>query len=496
MFFLRLLLFILILLAPARVPAGSDRLEPAPLPPSRHGDIGVLRVEIRRILKKYKLSQASSGIKIIDLAKKTVIFKLHPREMFKPASNMKLVTSAAALALLGPEYEFSTRVLSDAEPVNGNISGNLYLVGGGDPFLVQEQLWQIVRQVVQTGVRNISGDVVLDTSFFESTRIPDADWKRIKIPFAYTAPTCALSLNFNTIGLRVDPGTRPGATVHCTLLPDSPFFTLNSTAHTGKARSRNSLIMGIKETEESGEITLTGKIPLDYKPQIYYRHVEHPALFCGHAFVNMLRAEGVRVSGKIRPGTVPDSAFEITDHASLPLSMLLRLANKYSNNFMIEETLNTIGAVRSGKPGSPENGIREVMKYLSDLGLDTRQLKMADGSGLSRNNRISPEFFVEMIHAVLTQSTFFPEFLNLLPVTGVDGTMKKRLKKTRNHRLIRAKTGVINGVTSLTGVLDGRGGEGIIFSMMFNNNHNRHGDCKKAEDQILKAMLKYWTPGT
>jgi serine-type D-Ala-D-Ala carboxypeptidase/endopeptidase (penicillin-binding protein 4) len=200
------------------------------------------------------------------------------------------------------------------------------------------------------------------------------------------------------------------------------------------------------------------------------------------------------VSGKLVSGTAPAKRTTIATNLSRPLSILLREAVKFSNNFMVEQVLKTLGSQLSDLPGSTDSGVLEVKKYLSSLGLDLTNFQMRDGSGLSRRNFVSPRLFTGLFDSIMKETTYSPEFLNALPVAGVDGTMRKRLKNYPEHRLVRAKTGVVDGVTCLTGIIDGRGGEGILFSLMFNKNGNRHGDCKNIQNQILKALLEYWVP--
>jgi D-alanyl-D-alanine carboxypeptidase/D-alanyl-D-alanine-endopeptidase (penicillin-binding protein 4) len=252
--------------------------------------------------------------------------------------------------------------------------------------------------------------------------------------------------------------------------------------------------MGVREIEGHGVVTLSGHIPVNAHAQDYSRRIAVPELFTGYTFLDYLKMSDVTVSGRLVTGKAPAKTSTVATNLSRPLSILLREANKFSNNFMIEQTLKTLGAEGTSLPGSTESGVIEVKKYLSSLGLDLTNFQMRDGSGLSRKSYVSPRLFVNMFQRIQKETTYSPEFLNLLPVAGVDGTLRKRLKKVPYHRLVRGKTGVVDGVTCLTGLIDGRGGEGIVYSMMFNKNGNRHGDCKNVQNQILTALLEYWIP--
>ncbi len=464
--------------------------------PTYAGDVGdsserELNSAISRLITRFKIPSAHSSIIISDLRSGEEVYSLNPDLPLKPASNMKIVTTAAALGLLNPEYQFSTGVFADAEIENGILTGNIYLKGFGDPFLVPEFLWDLARLTSIKGIEEVSGHLIVDESFFDTVRYPDSDWQRIKMPLWYNAPTGPLSFNFNAISVWATPGERSGDPITVKTDPACGYFIVENSAVTSSPGNRNRLILDLKEEAGFCHLLLTGSMPAGYNPQQYFRHIKNPSMYCGHAFLHYLRQNGIAIGDKIVMGTVPENAEELVVHKSHPLSSLLRSASKFSNNFMMEQTLKTMGAVCHNTPGTTAKGAQAVKSYLLECGISVEGFRMNDGSGLSRNNRTTSRQLADLIRYVVREATYSPEFMNALPIAGVDGTMKKRLNGNGDNRLVRAKTGVIDGVCALSEIIDGRKDNGLVFSILVNNNRNRHRDVKKFQDEVVSRCLDY-----
>ncbi|MBN1356213.1 D-alanyl-D-alanine carboxypeptidase/D-alanyl-D-alanine-endopeptidase [bacterium] len=437
-----------------------------------------------------------AGIAIIDLSTGEILFSIDANNPMIPASNMKLFTTAAALDRLGPEFQFETKLLSPVEPLDGKLDGDLILRGSGDPSLVQEQLWRLADSVRKLGISRITGNIVMDDTYFDSRNYPDPSWQRIDNRYSYNAPTSAVAFNFNAVGVEITPGRKTGDRPAAVFEPFSPYFNLVNNAVTGGPNSRITLILDVKETGGACTLTLTGSLPINCRTQTYWRHLKQPAMYCGLTFHHYLTREGIRIDGAVIKGTAACPARVLTSHLSHPLAALLRDANKYSNNFMLEQILKTLGAECSGKPGSTESGLGVVRDYLIGTGMRLDGFQMFDGSGLSDRNRATPAQLVYLLRHIIRETTFCPEYISCLPVAGTDGTLKNRFKNGLRQRLIRAKTGVINGSTCLSGIVDGRKGEGLGFALLFNTPVNRHNHNKSIQDDILGALLDYRYPVT
>ncbi|HPQ41342.1 MAG TPA: D-alanyl-D-alanine carboxypeptidase/D-alanyl-D-alanine-endopeptidase [bacterium] len=452
----------------------------------------VLDKEIRTILNARVCREGNVGVVVENLEDGRVVFEYNPDLPLKPASNQKILTTIGALGLLSPQYQFKTRVFRASDETNGVLGGDLYIKGGGDPFLVKEEMWLLADRVAAMGIRHVKGNIIADGSFFDSVGEPSPDWERIRMPLWYNAPTGGLAFNFNAITVIASPGAQPGDPVKISVDPPLECFQIEGQPTTGPPGSRITLILDIRETEGICHLLLKGRMPSTCGTQSYYRHINSADMYAGHAFKYYLEQVGVIVDGTVIRGETPESASEIVVHESEPLYGLLQAANKYSNNFMIEQIVKTIAAETVSNPGSTAEGLEKIKSYFTDIGMDTSGMVLNDGSGLSRSNLVSARQLARLIEYAVNESHYGPEFLTTLPVAGVDGTLKKRLKDHPDKRLVRAKTGLINNVVCLSGLVDGRRGKGLVFSILINRNHSRHRDSKEVQDEIVEALLTYW----
>lgn len=484
-----LCLFIISLLFVTSTSASPPRTRSLPAAPT----VAELRQQIGAILDRGICREGKTGVLIQDLRSGQVLIERNADTPMIPASNQKVLTTVGAFGILSPQYTFETSVRYSGTMKDGRVTGDLYLIGGGDPSLVKEEMWKIAERVGAMGIRSVSGDLVVDGHFFDGQGYPDEDWKRISMPLWYNAPTGGAAFNFNSISVIVAPGARPGDPARVSVDPPLEYFEVQNSAKTGPAKSKVSLVLDIADSDEKCLVVVKGKIPAQIKPQTYYRHLESADAYAGHSFRYYLEQTGVVVEGRVRQGKKPDKTAAVFQNQSAPLSELLRDANKVSNNFMMEQIAKTVGAETCDCAGSTRSGMQKIKDYFSsDVKLPTAGMVLSDGSGLSRLNRVTPRQMAGIIRWALNESTFGPEFLTCLPVAGVDGTMKRRLTKHPDKRLIRAKTGLINNVVCLSGVVDGRSGNGLVFSIFINQNKGRHGESKKAQDDILSSMLNYW----
>ncbi len=452
---------------------------------------GSLSGELRRIVGSQPLASSNVSVQVLDAATGESLYAHNPGVMLKPASNMKLVTAAAALALLKPEYRFRTWFYADAPPdAAGVVRGNLYIKGGGSPGLVGEDWWQMARHLRALGVQRVEGGLVGDATFFdELERGPR--WPSPQVDNPYNAPVSALSCFFNAVAVTVRPGA-PGGPPAVFLEPFDGFFKIVNTAVTS-GRGRN---LRLSRTFEGGQnvIHVAGRVGADAAPYTTYKNVEDPTLYALHAFREAASREGITFRDASRKGTVPGDARLIWTHESRPLAQLIRDMNKESNNFMAESILKTIGAEQSGSPGSTAKGAAAVRSWLASIGVATDGIVIADGSGLSPDNRLSADALAHILRT--TQENFHaaPEFVASLPVGGVDGTLDGRLVETPAMRNIRAKTGFIRGVTSLSGYAMNRSGRALIFSILINDLGDRVWEGSRSVDRICDALVEATVP--
>ena len=331
-----------------------------------------------------------------------------------PASNVKLVTTAAALSMLGPEFRFKTAAYGDG---HGAERGNLYLRGFGDPTLQPEDLWRIAGEVFARGVRKVNGDIVIDDSYFDDQRVgPGFEQKQSDA--AYRAPQGAVSLGYNAVTVVVAPGGGDGAAARVTVEPPSPYFEIRSDART-VSRGRSSLVVEASEAGEPGKehmvIQVRGTIRQAEGRQELARRVAHPDLFAGYTLRELLLRRGIKVAGKITRGAVPAQGAQLLSTVySANLGVIVRDINKRSNNFMAEQVLKTLGAEVFGRPGTWKKGLDAVAQYLGTLGIPAGRYQMQNGSGLYDANRFTAAQLVQLLRAAYRDFRYAADFVGSL----------------------------------------------------------------------------------
>lgn len=460
--------------------------------PAQAGPVEALQAELREILDAPELAKAVTGIHVRRLRDDRTLFAQNARKLFNPASNMKLLTTAAALRYLGPNYHFRTRVYHDGDFKNGRIDGDLYVVGGGDPLLTTENLFGMVNDLAMRGLREVRGDIVVDESFFDGV-IEGPGWEQETSDFAYAAPIAALSVNFNSVELRVRPGESRRRPVRWEIWPPVSSVTVENNAKTRGAHSRSRLWVGTSKTEDNGVvISLRGSMHLGESHRVYRRRIHDPARFAGEAFKAVMQMRGIRVRGKLRVGVLPKSKVEhLSTHVSKPLAELVSTLNKYSNNFMAEMILKTTAAEIEGKPGTWQKGSQILTQLLSDVGVPEKSYVVKNGSGLNDVNRITPEQITFLLSRMYRQVELGPEFVSSLAVAGVSGTINERFENTPASHRLRAKTGTLSGVSALSGYVSDQSNEVIAFSIMMNDYPGRARSMWQVQERIGVALARF-----
>lgn len=445
--------------------------------------------EIEKIIKAKKINPDSFGLIVQDLKTEKVLYDHQSQRLFIPASNVKLVTSAASLYILGPHYSFQTRALADGEIKGGILYGNLYLKGFGDPFLVSEELWRLAREVKALGIKQINGDIIGDESYFDAERIGPA-WPKGDLLEPYKPQISGLSLNFNTIAFNLSPGSVVGNPVTVSVDPEGEYVRLHNEAKTSNGRSHDGLSIYREFRENTDRFLIKGSLPINSKTQKVYKNISEPALYTVNTFFDFLKKEGINIQGRSHLGIAPPSARDVAVHFSKPLSQVIADMNKYSNNFMAEQVLKTIGAETEGPPGTWEKGLRVVSGFLTQVGIPEGKYTLVDGSGLSRLNLFSPGQFLKVLSIMYRDFKLQPEYLASLAIIGIDGTMHKRLKGSPGEGKIRAKTGTLNGAKSLSGYAEAIDGRTLAFSFIVNFAGDSPADISGFINGLSKALIE------
>jgi D-alanyl-D-alanine carboxypeptidase/D-alanyl-D-alanine-endopeptidase (penicillin-binding protein 4) len=445
-----------------------------------------LKSRIDKLIQSPPLKQAQVAIEVFSISRRERLYAYHPDKALIPASNLKLLTTAAALTRLGPDYRFRTLIATDSPPKQGVVEGNLYIKGFGDPFLVYEEMWKLTHHLAMKGLKQIKGDIIADDSYFDEER-----WGRgwqIKGNRWYEAQIGALSFNFNTIEVHIEPGEQPGSPLIAWLNPSTSYVRL---VNRGRTSAKVSHRLRVKQVLEDNQhrIIISGQLAPTAKPRTVWRTVTNPTLYTAVVFGDYLMQEGVRVEGGVRRGRVPDKAYRFYIHRSKPLALIIRGLNKMSNNFTAEQILKTLGAQVKGTPGTAEKGLEVVKKFLKTIGVKLEDLRLVDGSGLSRDNRLTPRAINRVLVHMYQDFSRRPEYLASLAVAGVDGTFKDRLGNSTARGMIRAKTGRIRGVAALSGYLATKQNEILAFSMLMNNFKTSIEQVQRIQDKICLELV-------
>jgi D-alanyl-D-alanine carboxypeptidase/D-alanyl-D-alanine-endopeptidase (penicillin-binding protein 4) len=427
-----------------------------------------LATQIDLLLQAKFLARARVGVLVVDMATGARLYEKNPDLGLNPASNIKLVTTAAALALLGPEHRYVTRVYAKKGALRGGtIDGDIYLRGGGDPSLVTADLYQLASDLRALGVTKVTGGLVIDNTAYDRDELPPQFDQKNELA-AYRAPGGAMSVNFGTYVVLARPGLAEGDPPIVAVDPPVPSIKIKRNAATTAAGARNQLKLAIATGEDGTiEIAVDGAIGKDAAPAEYRYPVARPSEYAAEVFRLVLKQRGVslgRPAVKFAP--VPEDSQRLALVRSEPLSVLVRSVNKLSNNYVAEHILKSLD---DHAPATFAGGLARVRAWLGGLGLGLDGFVYKNGSGLYDANRISAAQLVQLLVAVHRDFRFGADFLASLPIAGVDGTLRSRMQEGRAARFVRAKTGTLDGVSTLSGYAGAVGRPPLAFAILFND---------------------------
>lgn len=383
-----------------------------------------------------------------------------------PASSMKIVTSYAALGILGPAYRWKTEVYSDGKLINGVLYGDLYLKGYGDPHFTQADLWQLLHQLRQQGLKEIKGDVVVDQSYFTS-QAPDPSHFDGEPLRAYNATPSAFIVNRKTSSFRFDAGAAEVTVQVEPQLTELRVINQLKVNATPCAAWRNDVRYDIGKEGQITTVIFSGSFPANCDEKYLELLVLSENDYHLFLFRKLWAEAGGIFNGKLRVNALPASAFKLAQHESKPLAQLLPEINKWSNNLMAKQLLLSIAAVGHSLPATEVNAVFAIQQWLASTDLAFKELIIENGAGLSRIERISAAHLGALLaHAYY--SPVMPELMASLPILGVDGTMQKR-KDSMAHARAHLKTGSINQVYSVAGYMLAKSGQRFVVVFMVND---------------------------
>ncbi len=463
----------------------------ATLFPSRNYDEAINRLQksIDAILEDSIFVSAHAGIKIVSLTDERVLYERDSKVLFHPASNLKLLTSAATLHALGTNYKFRTALYLDSLNADGTVVGNLFIKGFGNPDLTMKDLKSMIEQLRTGGVRKVQGGIVCDVSYFDDLYWGKG-WMWDDEPSFYEAFISPLSINDNCVRVIVGPGKRIGDSVLVRLDPESKFLAIVNKGFTGADTSENTLDVSREFKIRMNTIVVEGTLPHSSREREFVLSVWHPEVYAAALLREELERQGVKVLGQTRMGIVDTQAREVVLH-EWPIDSVIINLNKTSDNLSAENLLKVVGAEKRGTPGSAAKGISVVNEFLSSSGIDTTSYLMVDGSGVSHYNLINADTYARLLSAVYRHKGIFDLFYTSLPIAGVDGTLQNRMKETAAAGKVRAKTGTISGVSTLSGYAQTADGDTLAFSILMDHFTGSSKPYRDAQDKIAELLSRF-----
>jgi D-alanyl-D-alanine carboxypeptidase/D-alanyl-D-alanine-endopeptidase (penicillin-binding protein 4) len=499
--------------------------------------------EINAVLSQQPLSRAHWGIDVVDLDTGKALYSQNSDQLFLPASNAKLFTTAAALAIAGPDYRFRTTVEAEGKiDTNGRLLGDLVIFGRGDPnisgrvlpYALKTQrtpphtqiLEEMADQVAGNGLKIVDGDLIGDDTFYAFERYAEG-WAWDDLQWIDGAPVSALTLNDNVVFVNVLPGEHPGDKAVVTIEPETNYYELDNRVVTSSIGVPKRV--GIHRDPGSKRIVLWGSLPLGDAGMKEPMSIEDPAEFVAQLFRTMLERRGITIRGKTRArhgegaeffdqqiahpnvptNEAPPSSANcpmcsamkpqepsglnvpsnkvLAEHFSGPLLDDIRVTNKVSENLHAELALRLAGKLR-GYGGSFEGGVAAVKQFLLQAGLKEDEVSFLVGSGLSRRVLVTPAATVQLLIYAARQP-WGPAFEESLPVSGMDGSLSDRFLKTPAVGLIHAKTGSLSHVNALSGYGQTQTGKRFVFSIFCNDHNQPAGKALGAIDAVVRLLV-------
>jgi len=457
--------------------------------PSKAADREALKKTLLELAQGAPFREARLGVQLVSLDDGSDVFSKDADALMNPASNVKLVTAAAALARLGPEYRFDTEFL--VEPGSADRSRTLWVRGKGDPSITTERLHAMASELAHLGLREV-GDLVLDDTWFDPERLAPGFEQEVS-DRAYTAPTGALSLNANAVGVYLRAGASGGRAV-VELEPPSDYFEVVNAAVGASSRARRASVSS-QWTGNQQRITVRGTVPVSGEWAVWKR-IDNPPMYFGHTFRRILEMHGIRVRGKPKLGVVPERAHLLYVAQSETFDLVLKRMNKYSSNFVAEQLLKTLGAEVKGPPGTTANGVSVAEEFLErEVGIPRGSYILRNGSGLNDTNRFTPRQLTQLLKVMWDRFPLAPEYLSSVGIAGKDGTLRYRFEGSEAVGRLRAKTGTLENVSALSGYVQSVGGERFAFSVIVNDHTGRTGPVVQGIDAIGAAVAAVGAPG-
>lgn len=441
-----------------------------------------LPVSVATALKKAGIPQQDVAVYVQAVEDKTAILNHNADKSMNPASVMKLVTTNAALALLTPAYRWKTEVYRNGQISRWILDGDLIIKGYGDPAFKVQDFWRLLMTLRQAGVKKITGDFVIDKTYFDigvgnGGSFDSEKWR------AYNATPSAFSVNGRSTSFRFSANDDGVSIAQEYELPEVTIVNHMKLKQGACGSWRNRMAYDIQADALAATVTFDGYYAADCGERFLELSLFNDEQYAFFTFRKLWRELGGEFNGTLKVGETPKRAIKMFEQVSEPLGNVVRDINKWSNNLMARQLLLTLAAEKSGVPANEANGAGVIKNWLSSNGFRFDELVIDNGSGLSRIERISAEHLGQMLVSAYNSSVM-PELMSSMPILSLDGTVMRRLKESQSNGRAHLKTGSLNGVSAIAGyVLDANGHRHVLVMIV---NNAMAGLSKAAQDALIE----------
>tara|TARA_Y100000588_G_scaffold267216_1_gene282230 strand:- start:3188 stop:4663 length:1476 start_codon:yes stop_codon:yes gene_type:complete len=453
--------------------------------PVRASETG-LPSSVAALMQARGIPESSLSVVIRKIGSKQSTISHYPAKSRNPASAMKLVTTAAALQLLGPQHRWRTQALVDGEVQGNTLDGDLILKGSGDPWLVIERFWLLARQLRDRGIAHIRGNLVIDDTLFDRRAINTnaIDGKSTR---TYNTPPSALLVNFGATAITIASSQNA---VNISAKPPATTLKIHNTVDLSNAdcaHKGRQIQFDLKKTASASQLSVGGRYPAGCGASTYRRTLLSHGPYVFGVFKALWQQLGGALTGGWRYATTPDSAVTAAELESVSLAEIIRYINKYSNNVMARNLLLTLGT--NHPPATPDKAATVIKKWLDQSQVIMPQLNIDNGAGLSRDARISAQGLAALLETAV-QLPWWPEFLGSLPIAEVDGSLKKRFLNLAQPGRLRLKTGLLKDVRALAGYVIDRKGDIWVVVILHNGPRAAQPIGIEIQHQLLETLFE------
>lgn len=426
----------------------------------------------------------SVGVAIVDVGTGKTIAVRNEHVAKNPASNAKIFTAFSALKLRGPAYRYKTGLYGK---LDGDRVPELVLRGEGDPSLDAGHLWTMTRELLTAGVKHV-GTVLVDQSYFDDKFVPPAFEEQPNEWAPFRAPVSAVALDENTVTLSVRPSSK-GKDAAVRVDPPG-FVDIVGTVRTTQKSDPEKLTLDLVPKGDRLEARVGGHVPEGARVMRVRRRLDDPRLAPGHALRAVLESAGITVDGPVKLGGTKEKRL-LAAHRSEPLTTLLGALGKESDNFYAEMIFKSLAGGNKGRPASADAAAQAVAELLKDVGASDEGIVIKNGSGLFDANRVTAWSATQLLRTAMRDTSIASDFVAQLATGGVDGTLRGRFRSWSNKGAVRAKTGTLNSVASLSGyVLAPPGRDALAFSILVTQIPGKVSGARPLIDKVVEAAAK------